>query len=82
MIYYRVRCPEHCDVRPMSEISSTGNGKVAGIADGLPAKVIVSQPSLSWVQMPRNSNVRPLLSLSVKEADMKKAKRGYDWLSR
>ena len=34
-------------VRPSSEISSTGNGKVAGIADGLPAKVIVSQPSLS-----------------------------------
>ena len=46
-IYDRVRCPAHCDVRPMSEISSTRNGKVAGIADGLPAKVIVSQPSLS-----------------------------------
>ena len=49
-----VRRPAHRDVRPMSEISSTGNGKVAGIADGLPAKVIVSQSSLSKVQIPRN----------------------------
>ena len=77
-----VRCPAHCDVRLMSEISSTGNGKVAGIADGLPAKVIVSQPSLCKVQIPRNYNVRLPLPLSVKEADMKKTKRGYDWLSR
>ena len=45
MIYDRIRCPAHCDVRLMSEISSTGNGKVAGIADGLPGKVVVSQPS-------------------------------------
>ena len=39
--------PSNRDVRPMSEISSSGNGKVASIADGFPAKVIVSQPSLS-----------------------------------